>query len=177
MVTAVELDDFIASGESTRETNGAHAGFGAGIRQAHLLHAGHSLADQLGQGNLERIGNAETGAPNGSGLDGGDDFRVGMAQNSGPPGADIINVFVAIHVPDAAPRSAVHEEGLAANGAKGAHGGVDPSGNELQRFGKERLGFGSRYHGPSVAVPSRGLKTVSTPANKKESFRVGCLDP
>ena len=37
MITAIELDDFVALGESTREADGGHAGFRAGIRHAHFL--------------------------------------------------------------------------------------------------------------------------------------------
>jgi hypothetical protein len=38
VVTAGELDDFVAAGKSPRQTDGAHAGFRAGTDQPHAIH-------------------------------------------------------------------------------------------------------------------------------------------
>ncbi len=42
VIAAVELDDLVAFGEATREADGAHAGFRAGVWSCALLHAGTS---------------------------------------------------------------------------------------------------------------------------------------
>ena len=87
--------------------------------------------------DFKRIGNAEAGAVVGGGLDGGNDFRMRVAENRRPPGADVINVFVAVHVPDVRAFGLVDEKRLAADGAKRAHRRIDAAGNVFQRLGKQ----------------------------------------
>ena len=48
VITAFELDDFIAMGKAARQTDGAHRGFGAGVHHAHHVHAWHQSGDQFG---------------------------------------------------------------------------------------------------------------------------------
>ena len=142
MIAAIELDDFVAAGEAAGEADGAHAGLGAGTGHAHFLHTGDQRANEPGHGDLERIGNAEAGAVIGGGFHGGDDFGVAMAEDGGAPGEDVVDVVVTIHIPYAAAAGAIDEEGLAADGAKGAHGGIDAAGNVIQRLGEKGFGTG-----------------------------------
>ena len=102
--------------------------------------------------DFERIRNAEAGAVFGGGLDGGNDFRMRVAENGRSPGADVVDVFVAIHVPDARALGFVDEERLAADGAEGADGRVHAAGNVFQGFGEKRFGFGSRNHGLTITA-------------------------
>src|SRR6266480_4945256 len=50
--------------------------------------------------------------------------RVPVAQQQRAPGAYVIDVLVAIHIEDAAPLSALHKHGLAADALEGAHRGI-----------------------------------------------------
>ena len=141
VVAAVELDDFVAPGESAREADGAHARFRARIAHANLLHARHERTNQLRHRDFERIRDAEARAFFSGGFDGGNDFRMGVAENRRPPGADVINQFIAVHVPDVRAFGPVDEERLAADGAERAHGRIDAAGNIFQRLGEQLLGF------------------------------------
>src|ERR1700744_1036084 len=100
VITAIELDDFIALRESPCQPDGAHARLRAGTGHAYLLYARHRFANQLRHLHFERIGNAKTCAMFGGGFYGGDYFGMRMAQNGWSPGEDIINQFIAVHVPD-----------------------------------------------------------------------------
>ena len=64
-----------------------------------------------------------------------------MAENGRPPGADVINQFVAVHVPHMRALGAIHEKRLAADGAKRADGRIDAAGNVIQRLGKKAFGL------------------------------------
>ena len=64
-----------------------------------------------------------------------------MAENCRSPGADVINQLIAIHVLNARTFGLVHEERLAANGAKCAHRRIHTAGNVFQRLGEKSLGF------------------------------------
>ena len=37
MIATLEFDDAVSAGIASRQTNGAHGGFGSGTHQAHLL--------------------------------------------------------------------------------------------------------------------------------------------
>jgi len=62
-----------------------------------------------------------------------------MSENERSPGADIIEVFATVGVPNAAAFTAYYEGGCAADGAKRAHRGVDPSGDGFLCASKQRL--------------------------------------
>ena len=86
------------------------------------------VADQFRHLDFKRIRNSKARAVLGGGADGIDnDFRR-MAENGRPPGADVINVFVAIHVPDARAFRALDEKRLAADVAKRADGRIHAAG-------------------------------------------------
>jgi hypothetical protein len=145
MIAAVELNNFIAFGEAAREPDGGHAGFGAGIRHAHFLDARHERADELGHGDFARIRNAKAGAVLGRGFDGGNNFRMRVAKNGRAPGADVINIFVAVHVPHARAFGAVDEKRLAADGAESADGGIHAARDVTERFGKKFFRLSMRH--------------------------------
>ena len=52
-----------------------------------------------------------------------------VTENRRAPGADVVDVFVAIDVPDLGALGAIDEKRLAPETAKGAHGRVDATGN------------------------------------------------
>ena len=52
----------------------------------------------------------------------------GVAENERPPGADVVDVFVAVGVPEMGALAAHHERRIAAHRAEGAHGEFTPPG-------------------------------------------------
>ena len=136
VIATIELDDFVSLRESARETNGGHARFRAGVAHADFLNAGHRGTDQFRHRHLEGIRDSETGAVFRRLLDRLEDFRMGMAKNRRAPGADIVEVFIAIHIPDARAPGLLDKERLPAHRAKRAHGRVDATRDVLQGLGK-----------------------------------------
>ena len=140
MVAPVEFDDAIPPGEAARQSNGRHGGFGTAVAEAHLLDGWHHRLDPLSHGYLLGVRNAEARATFGSALDGPDNGRRGMTENGWPPGADVIDVGIAVHVADPCTRSRGCKEGGAANGTESPHRRVHAARNVLEGFGKQ--GFG-----------------------------------
>src|SRR6516225_2903976 len=99
VVTTIELNDLVSLGESPRKTDSRHGCLRPRIAHPHLLYAGHQGTDQFSHCDFRRVGNAEARSLFGSGLDGFDDLRVGMAKNCRAPSANVINVLISIHVP------------------------------------------------------------------------------
>ena len=52
-----------------------------------------------------------------------------MAQDHGPPGADVIDMALAIGIPEIGTLGALHKAGRTAHGLEGAYGGVDAAGD------------------------------------------------
>src|ERR1700722_4061674 len=99
VIAAVELDDVVALCESARQTDRAHGRLRAGICHANFLDARNKFTNQLRHFDFEWIRNSKTCAAIGGGFDGGNYFRMRMAENRRSPGADIINQFISVHVP------------------------------------------------------------------------------
>ena len=70
---------------------------------------------------------------------GGHSARV--AEYCRSPCANVVDIFVAIHVPHTRAFGFVDEERLTAHGAKRAHRRVHTTRDVFQRFGKQRFGF------------------------------------
>src|ERR1700682_562795 len=113
VIAAVEFDYLVATGESAREPHAGHRRFGPTVDHSHFLDRGDPAANQLGHFHFERIGDAEADAARGSGADGFDDNFGRVTQNRGAPGADVIDVLVAVDVPDPGAFGAFDEELLA----------------------------------------------------------------
>ena len=79
---------------------------------------------------------------------------MGVAEDQGAPGADEVQVLVAVGVPDAGALAAGDEGRLATHGAKGADGAVHAAGHEPLGAGEEGLGAGSRFGHWAVACAS-----------------------
>ena len=52
---------------------------------------------------------------------------VAMAQDHGAPGADVVDVFLAVGVPEIGTLGTLHKTGRTAHGAESAHRGIDPA--------------------------------------------------
>ena len=130
VVAAHELEHLVAAGDAAGQAQGAHGGFGAGVDHAHHFQAGHVGHHFFGQGDFVGAGSAVAGAAG-----------VIVAQDHGAPGEDEVDVLAAVHVDDVAAVGFGDEEGQAVHVVAGAHGAVDPAGDELAGFVKKRAGF------------------------------------
>ena len=139
MVTALELDYFVALGEATRQADRRHRRLGAGVAHPHLLHRRHCVDDQLRHADLERIRDAKTRPMLGGVLHRLDNHPRGVPQNRRPPSAHIIDVLVIVGVPNRGTAGAHGEKRIAADSAKSPHGGIHPARNPLLRLFKKSL--------------------------------------
>ena len=73
---------------------------------------------QPGQLHLLGYGGTKAGAPLGGSLDGFHHLRIGMAQDQGAPGAQVVHVLVVVHVPYVGALSSGDEHGVSTNGTK-----------------------------------------------------------
>ena len=99
VVAAFKLDQFAAPGGATRQTDGAHRGFGAGADQPHHVHAGHQFEDFFGQLDFALGWRAKREAVKRCVLHSAQHSRVTVTQNHGAPGADVVNIALAVRVP------------------------------------------------------------------------------
>src|SRR4051812_48102963 len=98
VVAPGELHDLAATSRAAREADGAHGGFGAGVDETQLFHRGDPADDLLGQFGLGGTGSA-VGQSAASGFPHCvDDLRMSMAEDRRPPGADEVDVVVAVGV-------------------------------------------------------------------------------
>ena len=136
VIAALEFDDEVASGVSAGEADGGHAGFGAGADEAKFFDGGEAVGDAFGEVGFGGDGGPEAGSSGGGLLDGFDDGGEGVAEDHGAPGAEEVEVAVAVDVVEvgSAGRGSM-KGGVSAYGAEGSDGGVDASGKE--GFGAE----------------------------------------
>ena len=113
VVGAGELDHDLAAGHGAGEPHRAHRRLGAGAGHPQHLHRGDAVDDLLGQLDLGR-GRRSVAGPAGGGLaDGRDDLGVGVAEDQRPPGADPVDVAIAVDVDQLATLAALDEDRLA----------------------------------------------------------------
>src|SRR6266852_2743411 len=139
VITALELDDAGPSGESTREPQCRHGRLGSGADQSHRFKPrdeSRKLLGHLGLG-LGRRAEGKSAARRLPHC--GDDLPVRVPENERSPGADVIEVFTTVGVPNAAAFAAHDEGGGAADGAKRTYRGVDPAGDSFLCASKQRF--------------------------------------
>ena len=129
VIAAFKLDGEIAASKSTSDAESGHGGFGPGIDQPDHLHRWNGVADFFRQLNFAFSRCAKTGADRESVLNGGEDLRMPMPDEHGAPGANKIDVLVAIDVPKPRTIRASHETRSAANAAECAHRRIHTSRN------------------------------------------------
>jgi hypothetical protein len=101
VIAAFELDDLATAGETARQSNGAHGGFGAGADQAYLFHAGHQSGYQFRHFQFQCRRGAERQTVGSGSLYRGNDFWMCVPKYHWTPGADIVDIFLVILVPQA----------------------------------------------------------------------------
>ena len=72
--------------------------------------------------------------------------REGVSQDQRSPRADVVDVFIAVGVPDAGTFAAHDVRRLAANGFEGTHRRIHPAGDYARGASMEFLGFDSLFH-------------------------------
>ncbi len=133
MVGASELDDDLAPGGGAGEADGAHRSLGAGAGHAQHLDRGDAGGDLLGKldlgGGCGTVGGA---AP--CRLDHrGEDRGVGVAEDQRSPGADPVEVAVAVDVDQLTALAALDEDRVSPDLAHRPDGGVDAARENLER--------------------------------------------
>ena len=102
VVSALELEDLVATGEGPGEPHGVHIRLASGRDVADLLGAGHVLDDLLGQRNPGAVvGEEGKPAPHLLG-DGVGHFLVAVPEDHGAGADQQVDELVAVLVPDAA---------------------------------------------------------------------------
>ena len=140
MVAPGEFYDFVSPRVGAGNPDGAHGGLRAGVHQPKQLHGGHGRVDKPGQLHLALSRSTEGRTAGRPLLHRHHHSRMGVAQDERSPGADVVDVFVAVHVPDAGALATPDEGRLATHGAEGADGAVHPAGDEGLGLGEERVG-------------------------------------
>ena len=131
MVAAREFDDFVSSCDTTGDANGAHGRFGAAAYESHTLHARNSSDDEFREMRLHFGWRSERSSSRGSLADSVDHLGVGMAEDHRPPGADVIDVAIAIDIKKVLCFCTLDKERGATHCTKSPGGRVYATGNQL----------------------------------------------
>mmetsp|Transcript_60032 Transcript_60032/g.82502 ORF Transcript_60032/g.82502 Transcript_60032/m.82502 type:complete len:216 (-) Transcript_60032:77-724(-) len=141
VVAALELDDSLAPGEGAHQADHAHARLRAAVREAHHLDGGHSLDHHLRQVVLQKRRGTEGGALLHLLVQGLQDGVIRVANDGRAPGADVVNVLVAINIPRIRALDPVKDHRVAAHGLEGADGARDTSWHDFLGLRKDLLGL------------------------------------
>ena len=142
VIAAFELDGQVAAGESPGYAQRAHGGFRAGIDQPDHLDGGNHLPHGFGEFDLLFGGRAEAGAARDGEVQGVEDDGMPVTQNQRSPGADVIDIFVAVGIENVGALAALDEGRSAAYAAIGADRGVDAARYGEQGAFEKLLGSG-----------------------------------
>ena len=124
VIAALKLDYLGARGVCPRQPQRAHSRLSAGADEPCHINGIVGVGYHLGDGVFALGGRAETRSVRRRIAYRGDNLRVGVSEYQGAPGADVVNVFVAVGVPDPAARAARQEQRFAAYRAPRAGGAV-----------------------------------------------------
>ena len=121
VVTAFKLDDFIATGKTARQADGAHGRFGTGVHHTHHVHGRHQFGHQLRHFHFHFGWRTEAQAALG-----GFNYRVTngrmvVPQHHRPPGTHIIDIGFAIDIIQIRAVSTFDKQRRTAHAGEGAH--------------------------------------------------------
>ena len=133
VVAAFELHDQAPASEAPRQADRRHGGFGARGHEPHEFERGHEAAEQFREFHLGFGRCAERQRARGGRLRRFDHRGMRVPGEHRPPGADIVDIALAVRVPQVRPRGALEERRRAADGAKCAYRRVHPGGNARLR--------------------------------------------
>ncbi len=100
VITAFEFDDFISAGIPPGEPHGTHGGFSAGVHHADHFDRRDQPDNLLCEFIFQVSGSAKTGTVCQNNFKVLNDFSGGMTKNQRSPGADVIDVFLTVFIPD-----------------------------------------------------------------------------
>ena len=121
VVAAFEFEDFVAAGVSAGEADGGHGCFGAGVDEANFF-GGGAAHDFFCEKDFCFGGGAVGEAAGGGLLDGFDDGGVCVAHEHGAPGAEEVDVCVAVDVVEFGSLCGGDEACLSADGVECSYG-------------------------------------------------------
>ena len=130
VVAALELDELAAARGPARQADGRHGRLGARADQAHHVHAGHVAQDFFGQFDFALGRRAKREALEQRFLHRFEHRWVAVAQNHRAPGADVVDIALAVGIPKMGALGAGHKARRAAHGFEGAHWRVDATGDD-----------------------------------------------
>src|SRR5450759_2984858 len=133
VVAPVELDDRVTRGHSARQTNRAHRRLGPTRDEAQHLDVRHARDNQPRELQLELRGDTEARPVLHHPLERIENRGRSVAENERTPREDVVDVFVAVDIPDPRASAFGDEERLAANPAKCTNGRAHATGKELRR--------------------------------------------
>src|SRR6266851_4902107 len=139
VVATFEFDDLIASSESASEPNARHRGLSPAVDHSNLFDRGNPLADEFRHFNFEWIWNAKAHTARGGFAQGVNHHRRRVSQNCRAPCSDVIDVLIAIDIPDVCTFCTADKKWFATDGTKCAHGRIDAAWNTFLRFRKKLL--------------------------------------
>ena len=132
VVAALEFQDLRPAREPAGQAHRAHRGLRAGIDHAHLLHAG-AVHDQLRQADLRLSRGAEGQAVLQGFFHRLHDLGVSVAVDHRAPGADEIDIGVAVDVDKRRAVRFFDETRLPAHGTEAAHRRIHAAGRDRLR--------------------------------------------
>ena len=117
--------------------------FGAGVGQPDHVHSAQFLY-QFGRADFIFVGHGKDVAPFQGLADLGRDLGVGVSQNDRPPGQAIVDVFLAVKVPDMRAAAVFYHQGLIV--APVAEVGIDAQRDGLTGSFPHTSGYRSTFH-------------------------------
>ena len=112
VVAALELDDLVTTREATCQTDGTHRRLRPRVHHAHTLYRGEELrANKLCHLDLTGITSPVARTLLQLTADSLLDGRVSVPEEQGPPGADVVDVFIPIDVKDVGALAVIDIEG------------------------------------------------------------------
>ena len=146
VIAAIKFDNEIPPGKSTSQADGRHRRLGTAVAETHLLHRWNQRFDALSHRHLLSVRNAKAGAALGGALDRPNNRQGSMPENRRPPGSDVIDVGIAIHVGDPRSGSRSCKEGGASHRPESTDWRVYATRNVLEGFSKQGFGPRSNAH-------------------------------
>ena len=131
VVAAAEFDNDLAASVSAGKTQGAHRRLRPAVDKTYLLNAGHHGDDLLGKLRLDAGGGTVARAKLKLLLEAFDDSRVRVANDERPPRKHIVDIAVAVNVPEVRPSRPLNEQRRAAYAAKRADRRIDAARQHL----------------------------------------------
>src|SRR5260221_2157826 len=131
VIMSGKLDDLVASSERPCQSQCAHCGFCAAVDKANHLNRRHQLDDEFSQFSFQPCRSAKTRPASGLLTDRFDNYLWRVAQNQWSPAQHIVDIAVAVHVPNIRSAGMIDEQWIAPYAAKSANGRIYAAGNNF----------------------------------------------